>query len=66
MSIIYAMMMKLEIRLLDVETSFQNSGLGKKIYIKPPEGIEEVMEIDRSVECMELLKCTYGLVQAAR
>ena len=34
--------------------------------MEPPEGLEEVMDIDRNLECMELLKCMYGLVQAAR
>ena len=60
------MKMGLDIRLLDVETAFQNGDLDKESYMEPPEGIEGVMEIDRVNECMELLKCTYGLVQAAR
>ena len=49
-----------------METAFQNGDLDKESYMEPPEGIEGVMEIDRVNECMELLKCTYGLVQAAR
>ena len=56
----------MDIRLLDVETAFQNGDLDKEIYMEPPEGIEEVMELDRENECMELLKNIYGLVQATR
>ena len=40
--IILAMKMGLDIRLLDVETAFQNGDLDKEIYMEPPEGIEEV------------------------
>ena len=64
--LILAIVLNLDIRLLDVETAFQNGDLDKEIYMEPPEGIEEVMELNRENECMQLLKCTYGLVQAAR
>ena len=57
---------ELDIRLLDVETAFQYGKLDVEIFMEPPEGIEDVMELNRKEECMELLAFTYGLVQALR
>ena len=64
--LILAIVLNLDIRLLDVKKAFQNGDLDKEIYMEPPEEIEEVMGLDRENECMRLLKYTYGLVQTAR
>ena len=64
--IIVCIIYELDIRLLDVETAFQHGELDVEIFMEPPEGIEDVMELNRKEECMELLACTYGLVQASR
>ena len=56
----------LDIRLLDVETAFQHGDLDVEIFMEPPEGIEEFMDINRQEDCVELMKCAYGLVQASR
>ena len=64
--IIICIIYELDIRLLDVETAFQHGELDVEIFMEPPEGIEDVMELNRKEECMELLACTYGLVQASR
>ena len=58
--------LKLDIRLLDVETAFQHGELDTQIFMEPPEGLEEFMDINRYEDCVELMKCTYGLVQASR
>ena len=49
--------------LIDVETTFLHSNLTNDIYIDCPEGMTSV---NNSIDCLELLKCIYGLVQAAR
>ena len=48
----------LDIRLLDMETVFKHGELDVEIFMEPPEGIEDIMELDKKGECMELLVCT--------
>jgi hypothetical protein len=59
--IIYAIVMKLDIRLIDVETAFLHGVLDEVIYMDCPQGVE--CEDD---ECVILDKALYGLVQSAR
>ena len=49
--------------LIDVETAFLHGDLTNDIYMDCPEGMTGV---NNAVDCLELLKCIYGLVQAAR
>ena len=45
--IIICIVYGLGIRLLDVETTFQHEELDMKICMEPPDGIEDIMVIDR-------------------
>ena len=64
--IIICIVYGLDTRLLDVETAFQHGKLDVEIFMEPPEGIKDVMELNRKEECMKLLVYTYGLVQVSR
>ena len=64
--IILKIVMNLSIRLLDVETAFQQGDLDHQIFMEPPPGLEHFMDINPEEDCVELGQCTYGLVQASR
>ena len=59
--IIYALIMRFDVRLIDVETAFLHGDLEHKIYMECPQGIEAAID-----ECILLMKALYGLVQSAR
>ena len=59
--LIYAILFKLDIRLIDIETAFLHGLLDEQIYMDCPQGMECSEE-----ECVLLLKALYGLVQSAR
>ena len=54
-------------KVVDIDNAFLNGGLEHKIYMKIPEGYDEVINprVDRE-DCLILQKAIYGLVQAAR
>ena len=53
--------------IVDVETAFLYGNMDETVYMKIPQGYKyEVEDIDETVWCLELQKCIYGLVQAAR
>ena len=52
---------------VDIDNAFLNGDLKQEIYVKIPEGYDEVINKDVDKEyCLILQKATYGLVQAAR
>ena len=52
---------------VDIDNAFLNGDLEHEIYVKIPEGYDEVINKDVDKEyCLILQKATYGLVQAAR
>jgi len=57
--LIAKMMWKLESHQFDVETAFLLGDLEEEIYMECPPGMEAMYD-----ECLLLLKCIYGLVQA--
>ena len=52
-------------QVIDVETAFLYGNLEEEIYLKCPEGLSEVQNIEEG-DCLLLKKSIYGLVQAAR
>ena len=52
---------------MDIDNAFLNGDLDHEIYMKIPEGYDEVInkDVDKE-ECLILQKAIYGLVQAAR
>lgn len=55
--------------IVDIETAFLYGDLDETIYMKMPQGYEIVnadTQIDRTKQCMQLIKTVYGLTQAAR
>jgi len=59
--LIAKMIMKLDSYQFDVETAFLLGELDEEIYMECPPGMGALAD-----ECLRLLKCIYGLVQAAR
>ena len=54
-------------KVVDIENAFLNGDLEYEIYMKIPEGYDEVINQDVDKEdCLILQKAIYGLVQAAR
>ena len=53
--------------MVDIDNAFLNGDLEHEIYMKIPEGFDEVInqEVDKE-DCLILQKAIYGLVQAAR
>ena len=52
---------------MDIDNAFLNRDLDHEIYMKTPEGYDEVTSEDVDKEdCLILQKSIYGLVQAAR
>ena len=52
---------------MDIDNAFLNGDLEHEIYMKIPEGYDEVISEDVDKEdCLNLQKAIYGLVQAAR
>ena len=52
---------------MDIDNAFLNGDLEHEIYMKFPEGYDEVINEDVDKEdCIILQKAIYGLVQAAR
>ena len=62
--IIY-LILKYDSRIIDVETAFLNGDLEEQIFMKLPEGLSQVENVNED-SCCELEKAMYGLVQAAR
>ena len=58
---------KLKGKVVDIDNAFLNGDLEHEIYMKIPEGYDEVINprVDRE-DCLILQKAIYGLVQAAR
>ena len=54
-------------KVVDIENAFLNGDLENEIYMKIPEGYNEVIseDVDKQ-DCLVLQKAIYGLVQAAR
>ena len=54
-------------KVVDIDNAFLNGDLEHEIYMKIPEGYDEVIsrEVDKE-DCLILQKAIYGLVQAAR
>ena len=58
---------KLKGKVVDIDNAFLNRDLEHEIYMKIPEGYDEVINKDVDKEdCLILQKAIYGLVQAAR
>ena len=58
---------KLKRKVVDIDNAFLNGDLEHEIYMKIPEGYDEVINQDVDKEdCLILQKAIYGLVQAAR
>ena len=58
---------KLKGKVVDIDNAFLNGDLENEIYMKIPEGYDEVINQDVDKEdCLILQKAIYGLVQAAR
>ena len=54
-------------KVVDIDNAFLNGDLEHEIYMKIPEGYDEVISKDVDKEdCLILQKAIYGLVQAAR
>ena len=54
-------------KVVDIDNAFLNGDLEHEIYVKMPEGYDEVISKDEDKEdCLILQKAIYGLVQAAR
>ena len=54
-------------KVVDIDNAFLNGDLEHQIYIKVPEGYDEVISQDVDKEdCIIMQKAIYGLVQAAR
>ena len=54
-------------KVVDIDNTFLNGDLEHEIYMKIPEGYDEVISKDVDKEdCLILQKAIYGLVQAAR
>ena len=54
-------------QVVDIDNAFLNEDLEHEIYMKIPEGYDEVISKDVDKEdCLILQKAIYGLVQAAR
>ena len=53
--------------MVDIDNAFPNEDLEHEIYMKIPEGYDEVinLRVDKE-DCLILQKTIYGLVQAAR
>ena len=54
-------------KVVDIDNAFLNEDLEHEIYMKIPEGYDEVINprVDKE-DCIILQKAIYGLVQAAR
>ena len=54
-------------KVVDIENAFLNGDLEHEIYMKIPEGYDEVINpgVDKE-DCLILQKAIYGLVQVAR
>ena len=54
-------------KVVDIDNAFLNGDLEHEIYMKIPEGYDEVINprVDKE-DCLILQKAIYGLVQAAR
>ena len=57
----------LKVKVVDIDNAFLNGDLEHEIYMKIPEGYDEVINprVDKE-DCLILQKAIYGLVQAAR
>ena len=54
-------------KVVDIDNAFLNGDLEHQIYMKVPEGYDEVISQDVDKEdCIIMQKAIYGLVQAAR
>ena len=52
---------------VDVETAFLYGPLDETVYMQIPQGYQEVVDnINGTIWCLELQRCIYRLVQAAR
>ena len=58
---------KLKGKVVDIDNAFLNGDLEHEIYMKIPEGYDEVISkgVDKE-DCLILQKAIYGLVQVAR
>ena len=57
---------KLDSLVMDVETVFLYGEIHEEIFMKSPDGMEEIDPGSSSVDCYQLLKGIYGLCRAAR
>ena len=51
---------------MDVETAVLYGEIGEKLFMKSPNGMEEIDPGSSSEDCHQFLKGIYGLCQAAR
>ena len=65
--LVLMLLLKLDGKVVDVETAFLHGTLEEDIYMDSPKGLGEYLEEEiGDDECVQLLKSIYGLVQAAR
>ena len=64
--LVVMLMHGLKAKIVDVETAFLHGDLNEDIYMDCPPGLQETLGEDVRNKCLQLLKATYGLVQAAR
>ena len=57
---------ELDSLVMDVETAFLYGETDEEIFMTSPVGMEEIEPESSSEDCYQLLKCIYGLCQAAR
>jgi len=57
--LIVKLLWDLDACLIDVETAFLHGDLTNDIYMNCP---KELTDVNKSVGCLELLKCIYGLI----
>jgi hypothetical protein len=63
--LITMLLLGLKAELVDVETAFLEGDMDTELYMKIPEGLEHIETIEND-DCLQLIKCIYGSVQAAR
>ena len=67
--LILKMMLKLDAKIIDVETAFLHGHLKEDIYMDMPDGLSHMKgneSLNKGEHCLHLKKTIYGLVQAAR
>ena len=60
--LIVKILLKLQSRIIDVETAFLHGELEEDIYMESPDGLGH----NKDVDCVKLERSMYGLVQGAR